>query len=243
MPELKLAKVIDTNPKKPVFTVVMLHGIAADAHTFDSTLKYLAAQRSLKKVRFLTFDLLGVGASPSGDDLEYTTDEYATALRNSIKDITTPVVLVGHSMGAIIAVCYAKKYPVKELVLISAPFYTKEDFSNHAHALNAGVEMFKELAALRYDRKLLKAKSFHSSIDNVVLNPDNYQALVDLKTPTTILYGKLDQFILVKNLKSAQSLNPKNITLIQTSGRHGVTRDKYVELAKIIKELKNVKAV
>ena len=44
--------------KEPRLAVVLIHGIASDSTVFDNALKYLEGTRSLKDIRFVTFDLL-----------------------------------------------------------------------------------------------------------------------------------------------------------------------------------------
>ena len=232
MPNLTLAKFHDIGPKNPSLTVVLLHGLAADAHTYDTMLNFFAKQNSLASIRFVSFDLLGAGASYSSDDIVYNLPNQIAALHASIENLnsTAPIVLVGHSMGAIIAINYAKKYPVKELVLISAPFYTPDDLGNTA--FHASMEVFREAVAVK-EHIDPESKPYNDCINNIVLDRTSYQTLIDTKIPATIIYGILDRFVMPKNLRAAASAN-KNIKLIKTNGRHGVTRDKYIELLKIL---------
>ncbi|MBR3180058.1 alpha/beta hydrolase [Candidatus Saccharibacteria bacterium] len=234
---LTLAKIHDEHQKAKTLTVIMLHGLASDSHTYDSALKYLTEKPALKDVRFVTFDLLGSGKSPNTDDIDYTITSQVEALHASIANLKlkTPILLVGHSMGSLIATHYVKKYGAAGLVLISSPFYQDSDFKNPAFA--AGMEMFKEAVALKNDRSLLTKKSFNDAIKYVVMGPKNFQTLTTLKVPTIIIYGALDQFIIPHNLKAAAAANPEYIELIKTEGRHGVSRDKYSELAGILERV------
>ena len=121
--------------KEPVLTVVMIHGIASDSSTFKRAIQYLEGTTSLKKVRFVTFDLLGWGESLKDDTrLEYNYSEQIEALHNSIKKlkVSTPLVLVGHSMGTFVVTRYANTYKksVRELILISPPVYTEENLAD-----------------------------------------------------------------------------------------------------------------
>ena len=119
--ELELFKAHDfCKSNKPKLTVVMIHGIASDSSTYTDTLKYLESKDELKDVRFITFDLLGVGNSFASDELNYDYNEQLSALDNSIKklNIDTPLVMVGHSMGTMILARYLKEYQrsIKKLV-------------------------------------------------------------------------------------------------------------------------------
>ena len=69
--KLSLKKTHDfCGSKVPRLTVVMIHGIASDSSTYHKALAYLEGTVSLREVRFVTFDLLGSGASPKNDKLK-----------------------------------------------------------------------------------------------------------------------------------------------------------------------------
>lgn len=69
-------------------------------------------------------DLLGLGDSPQPWFLRYTVDRHLEALRRSLP-LDQPMILVGHSLGAILALAFASRYPhcVRELCLISLPYF------------------------------------------------------------------------------------------------------------------------
>ena len=69
--------------KSPELTVVMLHGLASDSRAYAHALKYLEGTTALKNVRFVTFDLLGSGASYKNNKLNYDYNDQLTAFGNS----------------------------------------------------------------------------------------------------------------------------------------------------------------
>ncbi|HEV7606855.1 MAG TPA: alpha/beta hydrolase [Steroidobacteraceae bacterium] len=97
--------------------VLFAHAFAGDLSHWSATLEYLRPQR-----RVVAFDFSGHGSSPGA--LRYSYEELA-------KDIAAVVeaqqletfVLVGHSMGAAIAIEYAASHAqrVKGLVLVDPP--------------------------------------------------------------------------------------------------------------------------
>ena len=237
--KLLLAKTHDfSHSKHPKLAVVMIHGIASDSTTFEHALKYLEETKSLDEVRFITFDLLGSGKSLKDDSLNYDYKDQLEALHNSIESLhlDMPLILVGHSLGTFIVTRYADTYKksVKKLILVSPPIYTERDLRHPA--FEVGTRMFKEAVSLR-NRRILEEKAFNNSMDKIVLDHRNYKVLAELTTPTVLIYGNMDQFIASYNFPRILKDNPKHITAIQTEGRHGVTRDKYTKIAKILEEV------
>jgi pimeloyl-ACP methyl ester carboxylesterase len=72
--------------------------------------------------RNVLIDLLGFGNSPR-PWIRYTTEVHLQSLRCTIEKERAPVTLIGHSLGAVLALAYAARYPsqVRALVLIGMP--------------------------------------------------------------------------------------------------------------------------
>jgi pimeloyl-ACP methyl ester carboxylesterase len=76
-------------------------------------------------------DLLGFGRSPKPDG-SYTIGDHLAALRRTMIHLWVgdqPFVIVGHSLGSILAVEYASRYPaeIAGLVLLSLPCYQSKE--------------------------------------------------------------------------------------------------------------------
>ena len=100
--------------------LVLLHGLGASGRY------WLAAADLLKaKYHIASYDLLGFGGSPKPDDFEYFRWQQADALRQALWNdkIIGKINLVGHSMGALVALDFAKRYPnkINKLVLSNMP--------------------------------------------------------------------------------------------------------------------------
>ena len=223
----------------PKLTVVLIHGIASDTRAFSGLLKYLEGTQSMRDVRFVAFDLLGAGESYRSDKLRYDYAEQLNALHNSIEKlgILTPIVLMGHSMGTLIATRYADKHKrgIKGLILISPPIYRPEDFENPEFL--KGLENFRKAIAIR-DRVTAHSKAFNNEMELIVGNRKNYEILARVSKPTTLIYGELDQIIAPFNIPGILELNP-NITAVKTIGRHRVTPDKYKKVLVTLEEILN----
>lgn len=234
--DLKLVKAHDyCASREAKLAAIFIHGIASDSSTFDKALDYLEKSEKMKEVRFIAFDLLGSGKSYKDGELNYDYKDQLTALHNSIQslELNVPMILVGHSMGTLIATRYATKYKnsVRELILISPPIYTEEDLENPA--FKAGMKVFREAVSVK-NHKILGEKSFNSSMEKIVNNKKNYATLTSLETPAVLIYGVQDQFIGSYNIPKLLKENPGRFTTIKTEGRHGVSRDKYTELFKVL---------
>ena len=239
MRKLELYKSHDFSvTKKPKITVVMIHGIASDSSTYDNALNYLEKEKKLN-ARFLAYDLLGSGKSDRSDSLEYDYDDQLTALKNSLNQarIKTPLILVGHSMGTFIVTRYAFRNPgeVSKLVLISPPVYTEDDLKNPA--FTAAIKVFEDAVSVR-DHNIVKEKSFKNSMQNIVMDKDNYGVLLKTNIPTDMIFGELDKFIATYNLPKVTKAN-RCLHLVRTPSHHGVSKDKYYKLGIILEKAIN----
>lgn len=238
--DLYLTKTNDfCGSNSPMLTVILIHGIASDSHSYDKAIDYFKNNSDLDKIRFVSFDLLGSGKSLKSDELDYNYPEQLSALNNSIKDLNvkTPIILIGHSLGTFIVTRYACEYPknIIKLILVSPPIYTKKDFDNPAFAL--GIEAFRRAVSIKNSAFLLE-KAFNNSMQNIVLNKSNYNYLSSIRIPVALVYGNEDQLIASYNIPALLKTN-KMISAHKTVGRHGVTRDKYTIIAKLLTEGEN----
>ncbi len=233
----KLKKTLDTKTKDSKLTVVLLHGIGANSLTWAKALTYLKGTTSMKDIRFVCYDWLGFGRSKKSKKLEYNYTEQLTALENSLEKLkaTSPIVLVGHSMGTLLAATYSKnhKRQIKELILISPAIFSRDEIKY----LSANAEQTPFYQKI--DKKILEDRAFVNSMTNIVFNEKNQKTFEDLSMKTTFIYGENDIMISQKNVEYLLKKNKKNITGVKTTGRHSVTRDKYTVLLTKLEEILN----
>jgi pimeloyl-ACP methyl ester carboxylesterase len=102
--------------------VVLLHGIASSSATWQNVTPLLATDH-----RCILIDLLGFGGSPAPADSQYRVRDHARSLHRTLRRLRLrqPYILVGHSLGALIATHYAARFRnrIARMVLVSPPVY------------------------------------------------------------------------------------------------------------------------
>ena len=259
---VRLEATYDRKVKKPELTVVFLHGISATSDTWRTTLKQLARDPDLEKVRLVALDLLGFGKSLRADWLDYDYLDYDQALDQALKHlrVKTPVVLVGHSMGSLIAADYATNFhpsvELAELVLVSPPVLMAEELARlpdkaytktygSLHKIATEVPAADVLAHLvqrfsSFRSTYIRTAAFAKSMEQVILNRKNYQTYTKIRIPTAIIHGHFDPLVMRSNLKRAAKQNSRYITYVSVIGQHDISVGKRAKiLAEIKKVLKN----
>lgn len=256
---IRYAVAYDNKRKHPQLTVVFLHGICADSGTWKTTLRQFSHDQDLNTVRFIALDLLGFGKSLKADWLSYDETEYNLALNRTLKHlrIKSPVILVGHSMGALIAANYAANFDyhvnLAALILVSPPVLMADDLAKlpdkvytktygSLHQIAEDVPAAEVLAKLvqrfsSFRSQFLKTAAFEKSMQNIILSHNHYHTFVKIHIPTLIIHGHFDPLVLRNNLKRVARGNPKNVKYVSVIGYHDISVGKR---AKMLAEIKKV---
>ncbi|MFO0882265.1 MAG: alpha/beta hydrolase [Candidatus Saccharimonadales bacterium] len=239
--------------------VVFLHGIASSSLTWRN----VTPKIDTHQYRLITIDLLGFGTSPKPDWSNYSADEHAAAVITTIKKLHVgPVILVGHSMGSLIAARIASLHTelVKHLILCSMPLYQNGDIDDSINAYkktgrqisNAYFKVYQALAkrpdfTLKGAKEVMKMggddtsfrldettwQPFKQSLKNTIEQQTAFSDVKNLTVPTDIIYGSYDLFVLGNYFKEFATVN-KNITVTQVSGRHEITPKYATAIVKLI---------
>lgn len=123
--------------------VVFLHGLGGTSRYWSAA----SAPLPCFGHRARLVDLLGFGASPK-PWFTYTVDRHLNALHASLRDLGD-IVLVGHSMGAALALSYAARHPqhVRALCLIGIPHYRGIENAARWFRRNPGGWVYTNMAA------------------------------------------------------------------------------------------------
>lgn len=206
-------------------TIIFLHGLASSSVMWMPLLPRLAITH-----RCVAIDLLGFGGSPK-PELAYTVDEHVASVDKTIRSlkIKGPFILVGHSMGAVVAARYATVRPenVRRLLLLSCPIpdtspegYSLSSLNSRMHKLlYNGIASNREttlrmmrrvqkLIPVWFDLSELNWHSFRASMLNTVLVDTATDDIKKIAVPIDIFYGALDQLISISRLKKIGAKNP-----------------------------------
>jgi pimeloyl-ACP methyl ester carboxylesterase len=236
-----LAKPVDKGKGTPV---VMLHGIGRSAGVWRNVVAALDQQR----FRIIAFDLLGFGASPKPDWLEYNVDDHAASVIKSIEKLRTrqPVILVGHSMGSLIAVRVARLRPdlVKHLVLYEMPLY---DGLPEKAIYRFRLDLYKRFyervirykpnfdddtakRAERWARRIIGLEitqttwgPFVKSLENTILAQQTAADIRKVSIPMDVIYGLFDMLVIRGTPQQFFGEDSRHITAHTIRERHEIT--------------------
>ena len=228
--------------------IVLLHGIGRSGKVWRYVTKLL--QQAEQDCHVVAYDLLGFGLSPKPLRIEYTVDDHAQAVISMIKRLrgSKPVVLVGHSMGCLVAVRVAALRPnlVRHLVLYEMPLYEglpdkrryqtrislyfklydwiskqKPDFENVQKRLG-------ERLATKVVGSEITAETwqpFIRSLKNTIMKQSADTDLPTLPMPADIIYGSRDMFVIRGQVIKTFGLDSKLVSLHTIRERHVLSPD------------------
>ncbi|HRN28689.1 MAG TPA: alpha/beta hydrolase [Terrimesophilobacter sp.] len=207
--------------------IVLLHGIASSSVTFDNLVPLLTDNN-----RVISLDLIGFGQTPAPADARFTIEEHVDSLARTLDslELRQPFVLVGHSMGSLIATRYAatNSRRLEKLVLVSPPVYVTPsavgDPTDRAtlglylrvYEFLRGNKSFTMAAAaglarLAPIRGVLDVSennwgAFVLSLENLIESQTTISDLAAVTVPIDVVYGTLDPFIAPAGLRIVEQL-------------------------------------
>lgn len=216
------------SPRNPRATVVFIHGLGNSAESWRG----VAAQLP-KDVRVIAIDMLGFGKSPKPKWVTYNITVQAKAVAHTLLGLgllQRPIV-VGHSMGSLVAIELARRHPLvlKQLVLCSPPLYkvNSSDWSGREKLLKDFYKLVtKHPAELEKIAPVAKQLGIVSKVFNVtgeygavyvaalessIINQSSLDDVRRLSLPIRILYGAFDPVVIGTNVQKIDNEKP-NIT-------------------------------
>ncbi|WP_202800965.1 alpha/beta fold hydrolase [Salinibacterium sp. PAMC 21357] len=196
--------------------ILLLHGIASSAATFAHVVPQLSDH-----YRCISLDLLGFGESPSPEESNFTIEEHVAAIAVTVHSLKldAPFILVGHSLGSLLAARFTATYPreVSRLVLVSPPIYVPasqigdplirarigaymrayEFLRTNKEFTMATVDTLRRLFQLDdiLDVSEHNWRAFGLSLQNCIEQQTTVSDIAAVRVPIDVVYGSLDQFI------------------------------------------------
>ena len=218
--------------------VILIHGIASSSVTFSELVPRLSDTH-----RVISIDLLGFGESPVPVGATYTLEEHVQAVRHTIVTLKlrAPFVLVGHSMGSLIAARYAARFPrdVSKLVLVSPPIYVSPaeisdplqraamDLYLRAYEYLRTNQVFTTrsasfLARLSPIKNVLEVSErnwepFVLSLKNSIESQTAVSDIAAVRVPVEIVYGTLDPFLMTGGLRIVEQLRHVSVRRVDAN--------------------------
>ncbi len=232
--------------------VVLLHGITSDGSFWRPLIDLLPAA----KCTVVVPDLLGHGQSPRPSFIKYTTDDQARAVAKLLrKQGIKQYILVGHSMGCLVASRFAHMTPgkISNLLLYEPPLYGDvPEFKTHARRRKFYFGIYERIAAnppgrlttarvvARISRnwtKFLDSEQawlpIERSLRNTIIAQTCFDELKDIAIQTDIVHGRLDMAVSRADLKRMLAHNT-HIRFYQTTQNHGLSARSARYLAQLI---------
>lgn len=210
--------------------IILLHGFLSSSKYWSNLQPYLTAAG----YRVIAIDLLGFGNAPKPADSTYSYQDHLAYLDNRIDELhlDKPFIIIGHSMGAVLAIRYAVLNPkrIDSLVLLHPPLY--KDLTEARTTLKGTSRLYRFLLYSRYRHfgwAVIKSfSSYHvakhsraareRSLRNVIELSEVFGDLGKVETKTLLLIGLKDRPEYNINVKGAQL--SKSVTVITKNVSH-----------------------
>lgn len=227
-------------------TLVLLHGLARTHKVWQATIEMLPDTH-----RIIAVDLLGFGQSAKPDWHSYNAEAQAMSLHATLRQLGVggQIIIIGHSLGALVAIEYAKKYPrkIEALLLGSTPIYKSEPrYIFNKFKVPAGELFYKTMLRnfrektdftkkLNYYARKVKfvdddfvvddhnILSVAKSIEMAIENQSAFEWLIEAQLPVALLYGRLDPYVIKKYYRTLARHNP-HCTVYPIMAGHEVNR-------------------
>jgi pimeloyl-ACP methyl ester carboxylesterase len=225
-------------------SIILLHGYMASRLYWRKVTPFLVA----KGYRVIGIDLLGFGDAPKPQHSTYDYLAHVQHIRQAIVSLRLKsFVLVGHSLGGLVAARYANLYPeaIKKVVLLHPPLYrdsrqvidTLLATGLHYRLLLGDVTKLNRLAwkvvqTVIPDIRAHTVNSRHLSMRHVVWKAELIKDLQSTSVPTLIIIGTKDRRIYQRNSSLIEQLDSVKVVAMPWS-HHSALR-KATDVAQLI---------
>ncbi len=179
--------------KKDGKPIIFLHGWGQNIEMMEPIAKPFS-----KKYNVLILDLPGFGLSPEPKEA-WTLYDYADMVNFFVKELkmNNPI-LIGHSFGGKISLCYALKYKTNKLVLLASPYEKK--ISKPTFKMKV-FKLLKKTPFASLAKRHMGSTDYRNASDmmrNILVkhvNLDLKDELKNIKCPTLLIWGTNDEAV------------------------------------------------
>ena len=182
------------------------------------------AKPFIKKYNVLLIDLPGFGLSDEPKEV-WSLYDYASMVHELVKKLKLKsIVLIGHSFGGTVSICYSLKYELSKLVLLASPYkqgIKKETIKTKMLKAMKKVPGLKKLEG--YVKKHVGSTDYRNASDMMRkilvkhVNTDLSEEVKNIKCPTILIWGTLDTEASYEDAVELEKLMP-NCALITYEG-------------------------
>ena len=182
------------------------------------------AKPFIKKNKVLLIDLPGFGLSEEPKEV-WDLYDYAGMVHELVKKLKLKnIVLIGHSFGGKISICYSLKYDTKKLILLASPYkkaIKKETIKTKSLKALKKVPVLKKLEG--YVKKHVGSTDYRNASEMMRkilvkhVNTDLTEEVKNIKCPTVLVWGTHDEAVSYKDALELEKLIP-NAGLVTYEG-------------------------
>ena len=190
--------------------IVLLHGWGQNIEMMD-----MLGRPFSDNFRVIVLDLPGFGKTPEPSE-PWSVSDYSDmlyTLLNKLK-VKKPI-LIGHSFGGRVAICYASKHPTSKIVLLSSPFRPSRKKISLKSRIYKKVKKIKALKPLAEHLKKKWGSPDYVSASEInrgtlvkVVNEDLTENAKMIKSPVLLIYGALDKDVPLTEAKELERIIP-----------------------------------
>lgn len=210
--------------------IVLLHGFLASSAYW----RRLQPRLSAEGYRVITIDLLGFGNAPKPTRKIYNYHEHVEHINNALNNfkLDRPFILAGHSMGALLAMRFARVYKasVASLILLHPPLYASAEQAYKALRSTGVLYRFLFDSKFRpaawgilrllpiFNKTLRHNKqSREGSLKNVIEVAEGFKDLKQLDTKTLLVVGSHDRQEYLNNVRRIKLAEAVKLKILSIS--------------------------